>query len=458
MCLLPVVLWGCKFDKSGVPLDDAAVDAPVVITDAPPADALPPACTANETYCDGNVLMTCNQDGSGPVDAGRACEFICGTQGTAQCLYASDIPDNVYDRCENPMNSLTLSAGYTSTIKKPASDMIQIVTCDAACSGAPELTPGFIQDGIAYFCLSSVGIAKDASLGYAGEIAEAIVWIVDGPVDIAGTIDFSGHAGFTIGDYERIGGPGGHAGAALSNGDGNDGRGDETCRGRGGKRMGESLDRAAGGGGGGGYAGIGGTGGTGIQTVTAAGGAGGDVCGSPELIPLTGGSGGGGGADGNCLGSDCGWPGGGGGGALQIASRKSIAISGEFRANGGNGFGPNNATRGGGGGGGAGGGLLLEAPIVTVSGILNVDGGDGGRGDVGEGGIGASGDEIDGANGVEDPALDPDAGVSTGSGSGGGGGGGRIRLNTPDNTAVCGAFASPVDSCTSGALSPTQVP
>jgi hypothetical protein len=171
--------------------------------------------------------------------------------------------------------------------------------------------------------------------------------------------------------------------------------------------------------GGGGFCGLGGPGSTDLMGTARP--AGGGSYGSKELVPLVGGSAGGSGSTGN---------GGHGGGAVQIVSGVGIVI-GEA--------GVINMGGGGGGyvgGGGSGGAILLEAPSVTVRGVLAANGGSGGDVYAGEdgpasaepaavrgvGGLGAAGDASDGKEGNTAPTK-----LNT---AGGGGGGGRIRINT----------------------------
>jgi hypothetical protein len=152
----------------------------------------------------------------------------------------------------------------------------------------------------------------------------------------------------------------------------------------------------------------------------------------PTIIPLQGGSAGGWADD---LAS---YPGAGGGG-LQISAGSNIEVTnaGVINANGGGFY----------GGGGSGGAILLEAPSVTIHGIVVANGGSGGSylssghpgGQNGQlngtpavgyydGGNGGAGSTINGANGGVF-----DAGSASTSVSAGGGGVGWIRINT-----VCG--------------------
>ncbi len=159
--------------------------------------------------------------------------------------------------------------------------------------------------------------------------------------------------------------------------------------------------------------------------------------------------------------------GGPGGGAIQISALREISITGRVEANGGGGGtgSGSGATCQGGGGGGSGGGILIEAPNVTLTGILSAVGGGGGGGASnnhaggtgGQGGWGGSGGS--GGQGADGHGCSLQGftsggdGGRGGSGSGGGGSGqtwdqrnclsteyvggggggggvGRIRINT----------------------------
>lgn len=188
--------------------------------------------------------------------------------------------------------------------------------------------------------------------------------------------------------------------------------------------------------GGGGFGSRGGFGGTVRNSFgTQLGDPGGDVSGDPSLVPLRGG----------CFSTGTNFrPRGAGGGAIQLVSRTRVVVNGVVAANGGGCVG---------GGGGSGGGILLEAPIVDVSGKVVANGGSGsGCGSEGQdgrldaapaaGGANACSDQASqgfggaGGNGGAGTALaENGSGVVTSSdglvtGGSGGGGVGRIRVNT----------------------------
>lgn len=175
--------------------------------------------------------------------------------------------------------------------------------------------------------------------------------------------------------------------------------------------------------------------------------------GSPELVPLYGGSSGANHASSGY-----------GGGAVQITSLVSIAVSGEIDVNGDGGNQVFGATENGsksGGGGGSGGAILLEAPTVTGGGKLFANGGGGASGDdfgsdgqesaiaapgaAPSGGAGSGGATVDGAKGS---SAAKSGGVTDN--GGGGGGAGYIRINTQSGVAGFNGTASPSLTSTCG--------
>lgn len=192
-----------------------------------------------------------------------------------------------------------------------------------------------------------------------------------------------------------------------------------------------------GGGGGGSHCGIGGKG--------SAGNVGGPMYGAPTLVPLMGGSSG---ANDNL------YEAGAGGGAIHIAAGTSIQISttGIIHAGG---AGGSHA----GAGGGSGGAILLEAPTITVAGILAANGGAGGANEGSTYGGANSAPSGTPAVGGGDPTMmhalggdgsaaqivngaDGTLGMNDYFG-GGGGGAGYIRLNTSAGAASITGTISP---------------
>jgi hypothetical protein len=183
---------------------------------------------------------------------------------------------------------------------------------------------------------------------------------------------------------------------------------------------------------------------------TPSGGLGGEAGSQLQITTLGGGCPGGAGAN-NSSGAG-GGNGGHGGGAVLLLAGQRIAIDGVVNASGAGGTG--GKARGGGGGGGAGGMIILEAPIVRITGQCFANGGGGGEGgsvlngaDGGEssapdaagsggtnnpiggsggtGGVGTTGSK-GGGDGVVDTPTD------TGGGGGGGGGVGIIKILSAD--------------------------
>ena len=189
--------------------------------------------------------------------------------------------------------------------------------------------------------------------------------------------------------------------------------------------------------GGGGYCGTGGQGA--VSSDAAAPAPGGRSYGTPTLVPLIGGSAGGDHNDSN--------DGGEGGGAIQISAGTSITV-GTLGILNVPGYGGTNI---GGGGGGSGGGILLEAPQVTIDGIVTANGGGAGLGTAnasGSGQIGqpsalpATGGDVTEGAGASGATLDgADGTASAGHAGSGGGAAGRIRINSTAGAATIGASA-----------------
>ncbi len=189
----------------------------------------------------------------------------------------------------------------------------------------------------------------------------------------------------------------------------------------------------ASGGGGGGNATTGGAGGSATGTTKSLGfSVGGGASGTDRIVPLRGGCSGG-------IGSTS-VPN--GGGALQISSETSIAVSGAIRLRGGHGG--SHAFEGltasfWVGGGGAGGSVLLEAPKVTLGAAAEVDarGGSGFQACTTPGpfcGVMGEGSNALLPGGYGGMVMCTGNVTDTCSGGGGGGGLGRIRINTFDGT------------------------
>lgn len=192
----------------------------------------------------------------------------------------------------------------------------------------------------------------------------------------------------------------------------------ETAAGGGGASR--STDTS--GGGGGAFCGKGGNSalptGTGLPVL------GGTPYGTETLVPLVGGSSGGSGDFAPSTGPA-------GGGAVQIVSGSSIVVSDTGVINMG-GWASIESSGSRGGGGGSGGAILLEAPFVTVRGVLAANGAGGSNGYLSHPKSGLPSDQPalgGGDGGGRGAAGDTAAGTDGRNSGGGGGGAGRIRLN-----------------------------
>jgi hypothetical protein len=177
--------------------------------------------------------------------------------------------------------------------------------------------------------------------------------------------------------------------------------------------------RVSSGGGGAGYGSPGAPGG-GNQTLTPPGAGGTTYDGGGPAGLLVGGSRGGAGG----LATSVSGAGGGGGGALQISAAMAITVgpSGVLKASGGGGAGGLSAPRGG-GGGGSGGEIVLEAPELTIAGVIaaNGGGGGGGGGNAGGGCIPCAATDGKDGNASTVPAAAGAGGIPQGSTGGAGG-------------------------------------
>jgi hypothetical protein len=168
------------------------------------------------------------------------------------------------------------------------------------------------------------------------------------------------------------------------------------------------------------------------------------------LVPLRGGCAGGRGGVSMTFRNKAG--GGRGGGAIQISSA-SMSISGEIRAQGGDGM--DGAQEGGGGGGGSGGGILLENTSLAITGgaIISARGGRGGIGSGEGGGLGGLGGpepDPDQLNGLDGDNRAPGL-----AGGGGGGGAEGIVVINGFGTCMVGSFVTvPAHTSHAGANCP----
>lgn len=196
-----------------------------------------------------------------------------------------------------------------------------------------------------------------------------------------------------------------------------------------------AATNAGGGGGGGGFRGAGGMGGIGDG---AAGGSAGLAQPLPSIVRA-----GCPGASGGLIGFGVG---GSGGGAIELAARTSISITGTVRAGGAGGQGGGQTgVKGGGGGGGSGGFVGIDTPtlLLGANAVLSANGGGGGGGgngaaSPGQDGSGSTGPAAGGSGaqtggvGSSGSVLGGETPGSSGDGgAGAGGGAGFIRVRAP---------------------------
>jgi hypothetical protein len=434
-CALAVGL-GCQFDQGGLAGDgDPAPDAT-------PRDA------GDDPF-----------DGALPIDAP-------GGDAPATCLPWPWAPTN-FDPCDDdlpaPTSSLTLSMGGAAHLYD--TDTGQLRFPNGSAVTPPSAVLGIGASSVRVLVLQNVNVMADATLRVQG--SRPLIIAAWGNATVSGTVDASGT--FDAGTFDTpvpVPGPGAdHA----------------ICADEGAGEPGDSATGAnSGGGGGGGGAhrgdgGDGGDGGSGPGGGRGAKGSKGSKWGPPALSPLRGGCSGGDGGDAAAVNLSTGGAGGPGGGAVQIAARDVLTVSGTVRSvgAGGRGGGSSAVGRAGGGGGGSGGALLLEAGSLTISasGTVCATGGSGGEGsgersvmnvtvpapgahgtggscqpgepattdddapNGGDGGDGGDDDDHDGENGGNGENVSG----SGGGGGGGGGGVGRIRLRADGTLSVHGS-------------------
>lgn len=222
----------------------------------------------------------------------------------------------------------------------------------------------------------------------------------------------------------------------------------------------------AGGGAGGSFTLAAGDGGTGDTNRTTGGSAAGGTHGATVSVPpLRGGCRGQKGGD-EQPGGFVGGAGGHAGGALYLAARQSVTVSGSIRATGAGGTG--GRSEAGGGGGGSGGMIVIESASITNSGQISANGGGGGQGGgrtvMGDnvtgfagadgalgmtpapGGFGANNNDSQFSTGGVGGAGTTAAGRGTDSTVGGGGGGGAAGVVRLIGTTTLGGIISPPPS------------
>lgn len=436
--------------------------------------------TCGNLGCSGGACVTCTP---GPIACDNADPdslVVCDTTGLSTDLVACPVgckpPVTDGDAgvvepagCRNlvPSNGLTAAcATQPSSYDFDLEVTSGTVTVDATAGTISGVTvPAGAFSTVAQPSAPTIGVfhvrrlivAKGATLRVASG-ANAVAFVADGDVEIAGTIDVAGHlepggTDATHGPGPRTSGGGGSASGTV-------------------------------GAGGAGYGSKGGAGG-GATAVLGVAGAVFPATNDGTLVPLVGGAPGGTfGANGKR---------GQGGGAIQIVSCTKIELAadkGLINAGGSGAPKSVQTSRHGGAGGGSGGAILLEAPSVIVNGLLSVAGGGGAGGGLSSAttGVvqGAAGEDAatfdcaTGGRGGAGAVAPPDAPVGgvggagacgtgeaaaglNGTGAtgytvahgGGGGGGGRVRINRIDDFTMPAGSVSPLLSASSGASGTT---
>ncbi len=401
---------GCRFPELPVIGEDAS-DGPGADTDATSVDAR--MCAPSTTTCDDatGVYVECSAQGTPTIE--RRCPLGCAPS-VEKCL---DV---------DPSNGLAPALDVSATgpvVTFTGASTLDSTNGTASNAGSAIAVPTMTIGGIRAFIFNRVRV--EGTLKVVG--ATPVALVANGDVEIVGTIDVSA-------DGAQAG-----AGATTSG----------TCIGA--FYPGIEVATQGVGGGGGGRATRGANGGAnGAGHVGAAGGV---PLIDDDLVPLVGGCAGGEGQERS--GAYAHALGGGGGGAIQIVSRTSIVMTGAgvIDASGGGGqsaspVGTDTSVCG--GGGGSGGAILLEAPVVSMTGVtvtLSCKGGGGaaaGNGSAAfageDGGAGvspASGGAngtlaAGGAGGTESvsPVVGGNGVGSNGDGAGGGGAVGQARVNS----------------------------
>jgi len=200
------------------------------------------------------------------------------------------------------------------------------------------------------FKYGSVNIPAGVTVTFRNHPSRApVVWLVDGDVTIAGTVNLNGGNGVLFPNLAEPGPGGFRGGSGYLSGSVRGGSG----FGPGGGNRNANGTSHGGGGSYGGQASFGGP-----------------VYGNVQILPLIGGSGG--------AGSDsCAYGGGTGGGAILVAASGSVTVSGSITASGGNGSGDGGGACGD-GGGGSGGAIRIIAASLAGAGALRAGAGNDG--------------------------------------------------------------------------------
>jgi hypothetical protein len=389
--------------------------------------ALATACvvTSNDTSSDGGLTDAAPPDGAatdaGPLDGTTDAGPLGFTPSNVDLsgIDLSKVGDFIVDNDECTIDTDT-----------------SLASCGEGGGDVLAFKIATQSDGskVAVYVARSMTIRAGQNLTVSGSLP--LVFIALDAIDIAGTLNGNGQTDVAIAGGQEV----------------------RTVRSKGAGPGGGSAGTALAAGAGGSYCGTGGAGAAESGAVSS----GGARYGTPQIVPLVGGSSGGAGD---------GTPGS-GGGAIQLVAGRSIVIetSGLVHVGAGGGaFGGISGQEA--SGGGSGGSILLESRAVTVAGTLAANGGGGGAGTssgVGAappqdpGGANATANAIpaaggkagiepsSGGNGSAAASVDGTSGAFTsGNAAGAGGGGaGRIRINTTSGQATLTGTLSPAVSTT----------
>jgi hypothetical protein len=304
------------------------------------------------------------------------------------------------------LGSVCLSAAPTGPLSLSGATTIN--AANVPTGSCTQLVPQTGGPALCVLAGTSIDIATGATLravgvnpiGSTATGTNPLVLIAMDAITVSGTLDVSSHSGETVGGDPALG-----AGARTTAG----------CFATGVDGPAGAGSNGGGGGAGGSFGAVGGAGGNGGNNNQTSHGT--PMAAMPPR-QLNGGCPGGHGGDG-AGGLISGGSGGNPGGAVYLLAGRSIAIAGKVNASGAGGVGgiEGNNSSGGGGGGGAGGLIVLEAPLVTVTGSVFANGGGGGAG------AGNVGDNSDNGKPGSDPATALTAAPGGGGTSGGGNGG-----------------------------------
>ncbi len=367
--VLGIAFAACSFSPGAAPRDgkkpiDAAIDA-AKVPDGGPCSGMSATCAGAQT------LRTCSGAGANPVDTN--CTWGCVTDHcgvvvpAGGVLTGSDLDPSgglTAVQLDGTLDDSSGAINGTSILRTSGSGVIAGVDYEQ-------------RGGAAIYIFGSLTVS--GVLNASGNLP--LILAAYGPIEVSAIAS----AESCFQNQNALGG--------RSGGTGNGGTG--TGSGAGGGIGGNDH-----GGGGGGYGGTGGGGGGGPT--------GGIAFGSGVILLTGGGPGAAAGGGGNT------GQGGAGGGVIELVSNTSITIdmTGGINAGGCGGTGGSGPNDGG-GGGGAGGTIILEAPTISLAGILAVNGGGGGGG--------PSAGNSPGGNGTLDRTAAPGGNNEGGQGGAGGG-------------------------------------